>query len=81
MNTMMIAMSAASCVVSARPRPAGQILLADVTVTGQGTTVSIARRGTALAVADAPFAGDISADAPTYKTTDVARFHLGRPPV
>lgn len=81
MNTIMSATSAASCVVSARPRPAGQIRLADLTVTGQGTAVSIARRGTAVAVADAPVAGDISVDAPTFKTTDVVRSRLGRPPV
>lgn len=80
MNTISTAMHAVSCVVSARPRTAGQIRLADLFDEGQGTTVSIARR-TAVALADAPFAGDISVDAPTYKTTDVARLRLGRPPV
>jgi hypothetical protein len=81
MMTIMNAMNAVSCVASARPRPAGQIRLAVLAVAGQGTTVSIVRRGTAVAVLDAPFAGDISVDRPTYKTTDVARFRLGRPPV
>lgn len=81
MMTIMNATNAVSCVVSARPRPAGHTILAVSAVTGQGITVSIARRGTAVAVLDAPLAGDISVDGPAYKTTDVARFRLGRPPV
>ena len=82
-NTTMT-MNAASCVLSVRPRPATQVLTADIHAQGQGTTVSIASGWLLLAVLDAPFTGVVSAAAfrrPNYKTSDVARSPWGRPPV
>ena len=86
MNITTMTMNAASCVLSVRPRAAGQILLADTHAQGQGITVSIAARaGMRVAVVGAPVQGDSSAAAltfdPNYKTSDVARSRSGRPPV
>ena len=87
MNITTMTMSAVSCVLSVRPRSAGQIRLADTHAQGQGTTVSIAARmgSRVVAVAGAPVQGDSSVAAltfdPTYKTSDVARSRSGRPPV
>lgn len=81
MITIVTAMSAASCAVSARPRPAVQIPLAGAAVPGQGTGMPIAPLGMAAAVTEVPVAGDNSVDAPTFTPTDVARFRLRRPPV
>ena len=82
-NTTMT-MNAVACVLSVRPGPIGQLLLADVQ--GQGTTVSVvARQGRGLAVAGALVEGVAMRAAvtfdPDYKPTDVARSRLGRPPV
>ena len=82
-NTM--TMSAASCVLVARLRPAtGEIRLAATRVQGQGTTVSVAM-GSRVADFRAPIQGGVSvADqtfAPAYKTLDVVRSRSGRPPV
>jgi hypothetical protein len=84
-NTTMT-MNAVSCVLSARPRSAGQIRLADILAQGQGTAVSIAARMAVRVVAGAPDTGDSSVAAaltfdPNYKTSDVARSRSGRPPV
>ncbi|MDN5797239.1 MAG: hypothetical protein L0H79_15995 [Intrasporangium sp.] len=81
MNTMITAMNAVPCGVVARPRPVGQILLATTAVTLQGTVVPFAALGTPIVVVDARAFEGSSVDAPTYKTTDVVRSHLGRPPV
>ena len=86
MDITTMTMNAVSCVLSVRPRAAGQIRLADTHVMGQGTTVSIAAAD-AGRVADfrAPFQGDVwvlgRTSAPAYKTNDVVRSRLGRPPV
>ena len=83
MNAM--TMKAASCVVSARPRPAS-ILTADIRVEAQGTGVSIVapagvRRTAARGVqGSVPFAAGVDLTA-IYKTPDVARSRSGRPPV
>lgn len=71
-------MNAGNCVLSVRPRWAGPVQLAPVAVADTGRTLSIATR-TARALADVPFTGDVSGIA--YKTSDVARPWLGRPPV
>lgn len=86
MNITTMTMNAASCVLSVRLRPAGQIRLADIHAEGQGTTVSIAAGQGSRAVTVAPVQGDSSVAAaltfdPTYKTSDVARSRSGRPPV
>ncbi len=82
MRNITMTMNAVSCVLSVRPRPAGQILLADTHAQGQGTTVSfVALTGLRTAGVDAPIFGDFSVVRPTYKTTDVACFRSWRPPV
>jgi hypothetical protein len=86
MNITTMTMNAASCVLSVRPRSAGQIRLADNHAQGQGTGVSIAAFMGSPAGTVAPVQGDISVARaltfdPTYKTSDVARSHCGRPPV
>lgn len=86
MDITTMTMNAVSCVLSVRPRAAGQIRLADTHVMGQGTTVSIAAvTGGRVADFRAPFQGDVwvlgRTFAPAYKTTDVVRSRLGRPPV
>ena len=80
-NTTMT-MHAVACVLSARPRLAGTVLLADIRFEARGTTVSIAaRQGLRLAAFGAPVSGVTTADAKTYPTTDVVRSRSGRPPV
>ena len=84
-NTTMT-MNAVACVLSVRPRPVGQHLLADLHAQGQGTTVSVvARRGRGLAVFGALVEGVVTGTAitfdPDYKPIDVARSRRGRPPV
>ena len=84
MRNITMAMNAASCVASARPRPVS-ILTADVRIDAQGTGVSIvapadvrtAARGVQGSV---PFAAGVDLTA-IYKTPDVARSRSGRPPV
>ncbi|GAB2756223.1 hypothetical protein ACXR8F_01425 [Terrabacter sp. AAH1] len=86
MDITTMTMNAATCVLSVRPRAAGQIRLADSTFEGQGTTVSVAAvMGGRVADFRAPITGDVSVlgrtSAPAYKTTDVVRSRSGRPPV
>ncbi len=87
MSITTMTMNAASCVLSVRPRAAGQIRLADTHAEGQGTTVSIAARmGLRMSGIAVPVQGDVSVAAaltfdPNYKTSDVARSRSGRPPV
>ncbi len=82
MENITMTMNAASCVLSVRPRPVNRVFVADTHAQGQGTTVStVALTGLATAIFRAPVSGDISAVAPAYKTTDVACFRSGRPPV
>lgn len=82
MKNITMTTNAGVCVVSVRPRPAGQVLTADLRAQGQGTTVSIARYlGLGLIGFGAPFQGDAFVVATTNKTLDVARSRLGRPPV
>ncbi|GAB3081523.1 hypothetical protein GCM10027053_52820 [Intrasporangium mesophilum] len=86
MSITTMTMSAASCVLSVRPRAAGQIRLADTHALGQGTTVSIAAREGRMSGVTVPVQGDISVAAaltfdPNYKPSDVARSRSGRPPV
>ena len=86
MDITTMTMHAASCVLSVRPRAAGQIRLADTRVMGQGTAVSIAAvNGGRVADFRTPSQGDVSVlgrtFAPAYKTIDVVRSRLGRPPV
>ncbi len=82
MRNITMTMNAVSCVLSVRPRGAGQSLIADLHAQGQGTTVSLlARTGLCTAVVGAPIFGDLSAVRPTYKATDVACFRSWRPPV
>ena len=86
MNTT-ITMNAVSCVLSVRLRPTtGQVRLADIQAPEQGTTVSIAAvNGGRVADFRLPSQGDVSVlgrtFAPAYKTIDVVRSRLGRPPV
>ncbi len=72
--------SAVSCVAFVRPRPAGQVLNADVRKTVQGISLSIAPTLGHLGL-DAPFGGVVRVAAGTYTTFDVARSLPGRPPV
>jgi hypothetical protein len=87
MNITTMTMNAASCVLSVRPRPAGQIRLADTHAQGQGTGVSVVAFMGMRAVAATPAQGDSSVARaaltfdPIYKTSDVARSRSGRPPV
>ena len=86
MDITTMTMNAATCVLSVRPRAAGQIRLADTRDMGQGTTVSIAAvMGGRVADFRAPITGDVSVlgltSAPAYKTIDVVRSRSGRPPV
>jgi hypothetical protein len=86
MDITTMTMNAATCVLSVRPRAAGQIRLADSLFEGQGTTVSIAAvMGGRVADFRAPITGDVSVlgltSAPAYKTIDVVRSRSGRPPV
>ena len=86
MDITTMTMNAVSCVLSVRPRSAGQIRLADIHAQGQGTTVSVATRMGLRAVTGAPVQGDSSVAAaltfdPIYNTSDVARSRSGRPPV
>ncbi|HEU5144020.1 MAG TPA: hypothetical protein VFT81_02500 [Dermatophilaceae bacterium] len=82
MEDITMTMNAAPCVLSVRLRRPTQVISAAAVAQGQGTTVSafaLAARG--VAVLGSPVDGDLSVIAPTYKTTDVARFRSGRPPV
>ncbi len=82
MDNTTMTMNAVSCVLSVRPRGAGQSLIADLHAQGQGTTVSfVAPTGLRTAAFGAPVFGDLSVARPTYKTTDVACFRSWRPPV
>ncbi|NUO91491.1 MAG: hypothetical protein HOQ18_11830 [Dermatophilaceae bacterium] len=86
MDITTMTMNAATCVLSVRPRAAGQIRLADSTFEAQGTTVSVAAvMGGRVADFRAPITGDVSVlgltSAPAYKTIDVVRSRSGRPPV
>lgn len=82
MENITMTMNAVSCVLSVRPRPVNLVFTADLRAQGQGTTVSsVVRTGLRTAIFGAPVDGDVSAIAATYKTTDVARFRSGRPPV
>lgn len=86
MDITTMTMNAATCVLSVRPRAAGQIRLADSTFEAQGTTVSVAAvMGGRVADFRAPITGDVSVlgrtSAPAYKPTDVVRSRSGRPPV
>lgn len=81
MENITMTMNADSCVLSVRPRLVNRVFIADLRQ-GQGTTVStVALAGLGTAVFGAPVNGDVSVIAPTYKTTDVACFRSGRPPV
>ncbi|MFM6852252.1 MAG: hypothetical protein ACKOVB_24440 [Terrabacter sp.] len=86
MDITTMTMNAATCVLSVRPRAAGQIRLADSTFEAQGTTVSVAAvMGGRVADFRAPITGDVSVlgltSAPAYKPIDVVRSRSGRPPV
>lgn len=86
MDITTMTMNAATCVLSVRPRAAGQIRLADFTFGAQGTTVSVAApMGGRVGDFRAPITGDVSVlgltSAPAYKTIDVVRSRSGRPPV
>ncbi|GAB3877400.1 hypothetical protein [Terrabacter terrigena] len=86
MDITTMTMNAATCVLSVRPRAAGQIRLADSTFEAQGTTVSVAAvMGGRVAGFRAPITGDVSVlgrtSASAYKTIDVVRSRSGRPPV
>ena len=82
MENITMTMNAVTCVLSVRPRLVNRVFMADLRAEGQGTTVStVALTGLGTAVFGAPITGDVSVIAPTYKTTDVARFRSGRPPV
>ena len=86
MDITTMTMNAATCVLSVRPRAAGQIRLADSTFMGKGTTVSVAAAmGGRDADFRAPITGEVSVlgrtFVPAYKTIDVVRSRSGRPPV
>lgn len=82
MENITMTMNAVPCVLSVRLRLVNQVFIADNHAQGQGTTVStVALAGLGTAVLGAPVTGDLSVIAPTYKTTDVASFRSGRPPV
>ena len=86
MDITTMTMNAATCVLSVRPRAAGQSRLADSTFEAQGTTVSVAAAmGGRVADLRAPITGDVSVlgltSTPAYKIIDVVRSRSGRPPV
>jgi hypothetical protein len=82
MEDITMTMNAAPCVLSVRLRRPAEVISAAVLAQGQGTTVStLAFAGRGVAVLGSQVNGDLSVIAPTYKTTDVACFRSGRPPV
>jgi hypothetical protein len=82
MEDITMTMNADLCVLSVRLRRPAEVIVAAALALGQGTTVSTrAFAGVGVAVLGSRVNGDLSVIAPTYKTTDVARFRSGRPPV
>jgi hypothetical protein len=82
MDDITMTTNAARCVLSVRLGRPAQVIIADLLAQGQGTTVSThAFAGLGVAVLGSRVNGDLSVIAPTYKTTDVACFRSGRPPV
>ncbi len=80
MDTMTMTKNAVSCVAFVRPRPADQVIAADVRMSDQGISLSVAPAFGLLGL-DAPFRGVVRVAAGTYTTSDVARSLPGRPPV
>lgn len=77
MESTTMTTNAATCVLSVRLRPAGQIVLADTAALGQGATVPT---GMAVRAANVPFTGVVFG-AVGSMTSDVVRSLPGRPPV